>query len=261
MKETKINHKLKQLKLEGKSKTSNYLEQPSSGDFLTTYDLPPDFYKPLGSSELSSWDNQYTILNTDKWQVPQPRPPVCVNNSPCTVCPTQDFSTSYPASLKDWDASRKISNIPLSNKQLDLTNQINFTRNSQNESNLLTGMNENSYEVKATITGDTPKAIVIDKEDNLKNKNTQKHSDKLSVIPSNKKELLVNKRGMIGGSAGWKENKNNSDDTSQDRMGLEKLVKKRDKSNSSVRSRRGRSGGRSRSRSKSRSKDGRNKKT
>jgi hypothetical protein len=33
--------------------------------------------------------------------------------------------------------------------------------------------------------------------------------------------------------------KNNSDDTSQDRMGLEKLVKKRDKSNSNGRGRRG----------------------
>ena len=48
---------------------------------------------------------------------------------------------------------------------------------------------------------------------------------------------------MLGGNAGL--NENNSDSTKQDRMGLDKLVKKRDRSNSSGRGRRGGRGERS----------------
>ena len=50
-----------------------------------------------------------------------PRPPVCINTSPCKVCPnTED---TYPVNLADWDNSRKVSNIEVSkewaNKQVD----------------------------------------------------------------------------------------------------------------------------------------------
>ena len=81
-----------------------------TGDFAYS-ELPPSFYKPLGNSELSKWDNEYSILSTDKWQVPMPRPPVCINNSPCKVCPS--VADSYPVNLQDWDSSRKVSNIAI----------------------------------------------------------------------------------------------------------------------------------------------------
>lgn len=70
--------------------------------------LPSDYYKPLGDNIANEWSNEYTILNTDKWKVPQPRPPVCISNGPCKVCPSN--TGGYPANLKDWDDSRVVSN-------------------------------------------------------------------------------------------------------------------------------------------------------
>lgn len=71
-------------------------------------ELPSDMLQPLGDPALSSWDNQFTLLNTNRWQVPMPRPPVCINTTPCKVCPNE--LDNYPVNLKDWDNSRKISN-------------------------------------------------------------------------------------------------------------------------------------------------------
>ena len=109
---------LEKLKLSTKSKlkkSDNVSEEYNYGN------LPPDFYKPLGNSSLSKWEDGYTILNTDKWQVPMPRPPVCINTTPCKVCPSMD--NTYPVQLGEWDNSRKISNIEISkdwaNKQVD----------------------------------------------------------------------------------------------------------------------------------------------
>ena len=58
--------------------------------------------------------NEFTILNTDKWQIPQSRPPVCISNGPCKVCPTN--TDGYPANLKEWDNSRVISNTKINKK-------------------------------------------------------------------------------------------------------------------------------------------------
>jgi len=77
-------------------------------------DLPADYYKPLGDNIANNWDNEYTILNTDKWQIPQSRPPVCVSNGPCKVCPTQ--TDGYGVNLKEWDDSRVVSNQKISKK-------------------------------------------------------------------------------------------------------------------------------------------------
>ena len=81
----------------------------------------PDLYNPLGNSELNKWTDGYTMLNTDKWQLPMARPPVCINTSPCKVCPSID--DTYPVILGEWDNSRKISNTEISkewaNKQVD----------------------------------------------------------------------------------------------------------------------------------------------
>ena len=43
------------------------------------------------------------ILNTDKWRVPEQRPPVCISEgSDCAVCSTN--TTGYPLNLKEWDS-------------------------------------------------------------------------------------------------------------------------------------------------------------
>jgi hypothetical protein len=71
-------------------------------------ELPNEFMNPIGSG-VSSWNNQYTILNTDKWTVPQMKPPVCVTSTPCPVCPLDGTNIST-VSLNNWDNSNKISN-------------------------------------------------------------------------------------------------------------------------------------------------------
>jgi hypothetical protein len=113
---------LEKLKLSGKSKQNkpdtNENNQPaySFNNLPQEYSfgtLPPEMYKPLGNSDLNKWDEEgYTMLNTDKWQLPMARPPVCINTSPCKVCP--DTNNTYPVPLAQWDNSRKVSNIEIS---------------------------------------------------------------------------------------------------------------------------------------------------
>ena len=110
IKETTINNT--QIK---SSRSESESTRPDDFSFYNP-NLPADFYKPLGGDkELTMWSTDYTILNTDKWKVPMPKPPVCINNSPCKVCPGDDGSTAvdYPATLKDWDVARKVTNIDL----------------------------------------------------------------------------------------------------------------------------------------------------
>jgi hypothetical protein len=74
-------------------------------------ELPDEFFKPIGEG-LEKWadDGSYSILNTDKWRVPMPRPPVCISSSrPCEPCPLA--TSGYPLNLKEWDSARKVSNI------------------------------------------------------------------------------------------------------------------------------------------------------
>ena len=77
-------------------------------------ELPSEFYDPIGNKIANNWDNEYTILNTNKWQVPMARPPVCINTAPCKVCPSA--SSNYPVNLKEWDDSRSITGGKLNKK-------------------------------------------------------------------------------------------------------------------------------------------------
>jgi hypothetical protein len=121
---------LEKLKLSGKTKQktsdTNENNQPeySSNNLPKEYsfgNIPPEMYKPLNNSDLNKWDEGYTMLNTDKWQPPTIRPPVCINTSPCKVCP--DTNNTYPVPVAQWDNSRRISNIEISkewaNTQVD----------------------------------------------------------------------------------------------------------------------------------------------
>ena len=68
-------------------------------------ELSSDFMKPIGSGIANDWDNDYAILNTNKWTVPMEKPPVCVNSK-------NDFnpmeSSNQVFKLKEWNNSSKI---------------------------------------------------------------------------------------------------------------------------------------------------------
>jgi hypothetical protein len=100
---------LEVLKTTGKSKF-NKLKDDSIYN-----ELPPEFYAPLADKKLNEWDNDYTILNTTKWQVPMLRPPVCVNTIPCQICPSD--SSNYSVNLKYWDESRYVTSDNKINKK------------------------------------------------------------------------------------------------------------------------------------------------
>ena len=78
-------------------------------------ELPEDFLRPIGEG-LGKWmDNEYTILNTDKWRVPMPRPPICISSSkPCEPCPL--MTDGYHMNLKEWNNARKVTNIEINKK-------------------------------------------------------------------------------------------------------------------------------------------------
>ena len=106
---------LEMLKKEGKSKVRS--KDGKVKDDRVYSELPSDFYSPLGDKIANEWDNDYTILNTNKWQVPMPRPPVCINTAPCKVCPTD--SSNYPVNLKQWDDSRYVTQSKINKKWSD----------------------------------------------------------------------------------------------------------------------------------------------
>ena len=87
---------------------------PKSKNDMKYNELPNDFYSPIGDKIANEWDNSYTILNTNKWQVPIVRPPLCINNNPCKVCPSD--VVPYGTNLGSWDDSRVVSNTVLNKK-------------------------------------------------------------------------------------------------------------------------------------------------
>lgn len=95
---------LETLKKDGKLNTTK-VDGVVKNDFVYN-ELPSDFFNPIGDKIANEWANDYTILNTDKWRVPMPTPPVCVNTMPCKVCPSDSTSNSLP--LKNWDDARMI---------------------------------------------------------------------------------------------------------------------------------------------------------
>lgn len=114
---------LEKLKKEGKGKIKP--SHSKSKDDREYNELPADLLVPIGDKIANEWADEYSILSTDKWKVPMPRPPVCINNSPCKVCPTD--SSNYPVSLMRWDDSRKVSQTKM-NKEWAM-NQANAHTN------------------------------------------------------------------------------------------------------------------------------------
>ena len=109
---------LEMMKASGKPKqvTANKLE----GDFEYN-ELPNDFFRPIGDKIANNWDNDYTLLNTNRWTVPMPRPPVCINSTkPYDVNPVE--SSSNVVKLREWNNSLKVSNNVNINKNWSSAN-------------------------------------------------------------------------------------------------------------------------------------------
>jgi hypothetical protein len=71
--------------------------------------LTPQQKRHIGENDSTmnnKWDNTYTLLNTDKWRLPVSKPPVCVSNDNCSVCPST--TSGYPINLKEWDNARYV---------------------------------------------------------------------------------------------------------------------------------------------------------
>lgn len=69
-------------------------------------ELPPEMHQPLGtydSTFTNDFDHGYTYLNTSKWSVPMRKPPVCIQEKECPVCPV--FTTGTHMELKDFPMS------------------------------------------------------------------------------------------------------------------------------------------------------------
>jgi len=110
---------LERLMKNGKVKVVN--ETHGKGEFDDTKkhntmkysERPPKHYEPIGKG-VDKWSNDYTILNTEKWQIPMTRPPVCISSGNCKVCPSA--TDGYPVALKEWDDSRKVTNMKINKK-------------------------------------------------------------------------------------------------------------------------------------------------
>ena len=67
-------------------------------------------HEQLGTYDPSftnKWDNDYTLLNTNKWMPPfNHRMYRCKTEKQCPVCPS--LTKGYPVKLKDFDAVRKV---------------------------------------------------------------------------------------------------------------------------------------------------------
>jgi len=96
-------------------KEHKYFDENGFVQTANNNDLKYNLYTPqqsekLGANDVSftnKWDDDYILLNTDKW-----RPPInnsmykCKTDDPSTVYP--NITSGYPVKLKDFNAARKI---------------------------------------------------------------------------------------------------------------------------------------------------------
>ena len=67
--------------------------------------------QPLGMNDntvSNSWDNSYTILNTDKWRPPLHVNKVCKQERQCPICPS--ITSGYPLNVMEYDNDDKTEN-------------------------------------------------------------------------------------------------------------------------------------------------------
>lgn len=66
----------------------------------------------------NNWQNDYVLLNTDKWRVPIGNQYKCKSEKTCPVCPS--LTSGYPVNVRDFNNSRKI--LPPDNISVDYIN-------------------------------------------------------------------------------------------------------------------------------------------
>jgi hypothetical protein len=89
-------------------------------------ELPPEMHQPLGSYDntfTNDFNHGYTLLNTDKWSVPMKRPPVCIQEKECPVCPS--MTTGSFMYVKDFPME---THIPEKINMDYVNDKINKTR-------------------------------------------------------------------------------------------------------------------------------------
>lgn len=63
--------------------------------------------KPLGDNDAyKDYEYGYSFMPPSNWYPPPERPPVCVTENRCPVCPS--LTTGSPVNMKEFDASRRI---------------------------------------------------------------------------------------------------------------------------------------------------------
>lgn len=116
--EAKIEKYLDRLFKEGKYFDKNGLLQNVMNNDMRYSQLTDTQMQPLGSNDMTmnnSWENDYVLLNTDKWKVPQSSPYKCKQEKECPICPS--LTNGYPVNVKDFNNARKI--MPPDNINID----------------------------------------------------------------------------------------------------------------------------------------------
>ncbi len=91
--------------------TGSILPLNSTNSLVSTKDPArvSRLYEPLGENGnglTNTWDQDYILLNTDKWAPSLKPTPVCKAEKECPVCPS--LTSGYPISVKEFDLSRKV---------------------------------------------------------------------------------------------------------------------------------------------------------
>ena len=116
--EDKIEKYLEKLFKEGKYFDKNGLLQNVMNNDMRYSQLTDTQMQSLGTNDITmnnSWENDYVLLNTEKWKVPVTNPYKCKQEKECPICPS--LTTGYPVNLKEFNNARKI--MPPDNINID----------------------------------------------------------------------------------------------------------------------------------------------
>jgi len=88
---------------------TNVEKEAETSNEMKYTELPPEMHQPLGTYDntfTNDFNHGYTMLNTDKWSVPMRRPPVCIQEKECPVCPS--MTSGSLMNVKDFPMETKI---------------------------------------------------------------------------------------------------------------------------------------------------------
>jgi len=95
---------------------------------VITDDIPYDVdynHLPMASgSDSTNYETGYSYMPPKEWYPPAARPPVCITDKQCPVCPV--YTSGTPLDMKEWNESIKIS--PPDNINQGVVNKLNAGR-------------------------------------------------------------------------------------------------------------------------------------